>query len=527
MKNNIHILDCTLRDGGYVNEWKWGFLRARAIINNLVRAGIDVIEVGFLRNVNGYNENVTTCNRIEELNRLLPDRCGRSHFSAMAMCSNYDVIRLSPYNGQGIELVRITAHDYDIDEGFEFAEKIKTLGYKISINPINIMGYSTEQVLAIIKKANAIAPYQFSVVDTFGSMKLRDMERLVRIVDCELNPDIRLGVHLHENMSLGVALSQRFLDIKFQRDITVDASLMGIGRDPGNLPIELITDHINDNFGVTYKIEYLLDSIEDHISEMRGKSKWGYNTAYYLSARHNLHRNYSEYYLNKGDLTHRDINAIFENFSGNKKTAFDKEYAETLYIEYKSNNIDDTVDSEKLTAKLLGHKILILAPGATLTTHKNFILNYISKHKPIVVSVNFVPTDYDIDYAFFGNARRYQMSEGKLCKIITTSNFTAEKTDYRLNYIKLFNKNDKFVNSMLLFLRFIGSIGIKRVSLAGTDGFVKHKQNYFDEYLWSANQNIADINVYTSNLLHSTGVELNFITPSLYDKGEMNYGGTI
>ena len=56
---DIKLLDCTLRDGGYVNNWQWGFGSARRIIQTLTRAGVDIVEVGFLRNVDGYDPDVT------------------------------------------------------------------------------------------------------------------------------------------------------------------------------------------------------------------------------------------------------------------------------------------------------------------------------------------------------------------------------------------------------------------------------------------------------------------------------------
>ena len=71
---DIKLLDCTLRDGGYVNDWQWGFGSARRIIQTLTRAGVDIVEVGFLRNVDGYDPDVTVCNTIEELNQI-----GRAH----------------------------------------------------------------------------------------------------------------------------------------------------------------------------------------------------------------------------------------------------------------------------------------------------------------------------------------------------------------------------------------------------------------------------------------------------------------
>ena len=223
---DIKLLDCTLRDGGYVNNWQWGFGSARRIIQTLTRAGVDVVEVGFLRNVDGYDPDVTVCNTIEELNRLLPDEGQRGHtmYSGMAMRSNYDIAKLSPYDGRGIEIIRITAHDYDIKDGMDFARRIKELGYKVSINPINIMGYSDKDLLWIFEQVNEIHPWQFSIVDTFGSMRRRDLERIVSMADHNLAPDIRLALHLHENMALSFCLAQEFLDKHLRRDLAVDAA---------------------------------------------------------------------------------------------------------------------------------------------------------------------------------------------------------------------------------------------------------------------------------------------------------------
>ena len=199
---DIKLLDCTLRDGGYVNSWNWGFAAAKDIIASLTRAGTDIVEVGFLRNVDGYNPDVTVCNTIEELNRLLPAHTGSTMYSGMAMRSNYDIAKLSPYEVHGIEMLRITAHDYDIREGMDFAREVKARGYKLSINPINIMGYADKDLLWILDQVNEIHPYQFSIVDTFGSMRRRDLERIVSLVDHNLAPDIRVGLHLHENIAL-------------------------------------------------------------------------------------------------------------------------------------------------------------------------------------------------------------------------------------------------------------------------------------------------------------------------------------
>lgn len=515
--HNLKLLDCTLRDGGYINDWKWGFGETRKIIQSLIRANIDVVEVGFLRNVEGYNPDITVCNRIEELNKLLPDNAHSTMFSAMAMRSNYDIDKLSPYNGEGIEMIRITAHDYDIEDGMSFAKDVKAKGYKLSINPINIMGYTDDRILWILDQVNKIKPYQFSIVDTFGSMKRRDLDRIVSLVDNNLDTGIRVALHLHENMSLSCCLAQNFIDKHLNRPIAIDGSLMGIGRTPGNLPIELIADYLNDYADKSYDIDYLMDAIQDYISPIRGEPKWGYTPAYFLSAKHNLHRNYAEYYLNKGDLTNRDINHILSEFIDSKKTAFDSDYADKVYNEYKNNRVDDSVARIGLEKILCNNDILVIAPGSSIVSFSKEIKEFIKNTKPIVIGVNFVPEDYDVDFAFFGNNKRFSKIESFRCKTIITSNIIDGKADYVINYNSLSKSLKLDCNSLILLLRLLKDIQPKSVTIAGADGYTDNGKDYYNSSIKCTSTHEDNYNTEVANLINKLGISVTYLTPSAYD----------
>lgn len=517
-KNDLKLLDCTLRDGGYVNDWNWGFERARDIISALVKADIDIVEVGFLRNVEEYNPNLTVCNHIEELNKLLPEHHGKTMFSAMAMCSNYDINKLAPYNGDGIEMIRITAHDYDIDDGMDFARKIKEKGYKLSINPINIMGYSDERILCILKKVNEVQPYQFSIVDTFGSMKRRDLDRIVSLVDNNLDRNIRVALHLHENMSLSCCLAQNFIDKHLERPVAVDGSLMGMGRIPGNLPIELIADYLNDYTEKNYDIDYLMDAIQDYIAPLKGETEWGYTPAYFLSARFNLHRNYSEHYLKKGDLTNRDINHILSRIDRNKATAFDSQYANSLYEEYKNNRIDDSGSRESLGNALFGKSVLLLAPGSTINSHKTTIQEFITTEKPKVISVNFIPQDYQVDYVFFSNNKRLNRLEKVPCQLIATSNLPQDGVKYRIDYNSLSGAFNQGCNSLIMILKLLKDMQVRRIVLAGADGYKIEGANYYSSNIRSYSEHGNKFNLAVVEAIKNLGVNIEFLTPSEYDK---------
>lgn len=514
---DLKLLDCTLRDGGYVNDWRFGFNCARDIINQLTKANIDVVEVGFLRNVDGYNSDVTVCNHIEELNRLLPENTGNTMYSAMAMRSNYDINKLTPYSGKGIEMIRITAHDYDIEDGMDFAREVKAKGYKLSINPINIMGYSDERILWIIDQVNHIQPYQFSIVDTFGSMKRRDLDRIVSLVDNNLDRNIRVALHLHENMSLSCCLAQAFIDKHLNRPVAVDGSLMGMGRIPGNLPIELIADYCNDYTGKSYDIDYLMDAIQDYIAPIKGQPEWGYTPAYFLSARFNLHRNYAEHYLKKGDLTIRDINHILARFDDRKKTAFDAVYADSLYEDYKNNQIDDSDSRAELYSILSGKDVLLIAPGLSIVTHEKEIREFIRTKKPVVISVNFIPESFNVDFAFFSNNKRFSKLDSFTCQTIVTSNLVEGRSDYRIDYNSLSGAFNQGCNSFIMILKLLKEMDLREIHAVGADGYTEDGKNYYNANIRSYTEHGSRFNLAVSDAIRNLDVKVDFLTPSAYD----------
>ena len=184
---------------------------------------------------------------------------------------------------------------------------------------------------------------------------------------------------------------------------------MGMGRIPGNLPIELVADYMNDTLGAHYDIDELMDAIQTTSPPSRARPSGATTPAYFLSARYNLHRNYAEHYLAKGDLTNRDINHILSGIEPGKKTAFDKAYADRLYREYQSRRVDDAAALEGLIAAFAGRRVLVLAPGATLADPdtRARVAALRGADADAVVSANFVPEFLTPDYAFFTNAKRH------------------------------------------------------------------------------------------------------------------------
>ena len=522
--NRDKLLDCTLRDGGYINDWNFGFHTIRDIIKKLVNSQVDYVEVGFLRNCE-YDRDKALFNNCAEIAPVLPEKRGNTMFSAMALHNKYDIDKLEPYDGKTIDVLRVTFHDYDIDEGLAFIQKAKEKGYKVFCNPINIMGYSDEMLLRLFQKVNQIQPYAFSIVDTFGSMMKSDLQRIYSLAEHNLDQSIVIGLHLHENLALSYSLAQEFLAMKSsERKSVIDGSMMGMGRVPGNLCIELIMDYMNKTQGSTYDVNPVLDGIDDHIAQLKQIEAWGYNTAYALSAKYNLHRNYAEFLLGKGRLRAKQINQILASIEENKKTAYDEKYIEAIYEGFQNHEVDDRELLNRLRTEWKDRTILILAPGSSIAEQKNRVDQFISEKNPIVISANFIPEIYRQDYAFYSNAMRYSAIEDKseMENLLVTSNLTDMSVAQNvLNYSDLcFDDKGKSDNCVIMLMRLISKLGIDRVYVAGFDGYRSEGCNYISSYMANQHTKGMEENIRITRYVADIRKKLDvvFLTQSVYDK---------
>lgn len=524
--SNIKLLDCTLRDGGYINDWNFGYQTIRSIIRKLVDSQVDYVEVGFLRNCE-YDRDKSLFNNCAQIVPVLPERRGNTMFTAMALHNKYDVDKLEPYDGKTIDAVRVTFHDYDIDEGLAFICKVKEKGYKVFCNPINIMGYSDDQILELLRKVNELQPYAFSVVDTFGSMMRADLQRIYSLIEHNLDPSVIIGLHLHENLALSYSLAQDFIAMKASgRGSVIDGSMLGMGRVPGNLCLELIMDYMNKTQGSIYDVNPVLDGIDDHITQLKQIESWGYSTAYALSAKFNLHRNYAEFLLSKGRLRAKQINQILASIEEHKKTAYDEAYVEEIYQKFQNHEVDDRELLSELRGELQGQSVLILAPGFSLISQREKIEKYIEEAEPVIFSANFVPEDYRTDYIFCSNATRYEALEQKKGSrgVLITSNLLDICDEKKvLNYSNLcFDEKGKCDNSVIMLLKLLLRLEIKQVYVAGFDGYRPEGDNYVTSYMVNQHTKGQEVNRRNSRYVADIRKQMQivFLTDSVYDSSE-------
>lgn len=294
---NIQILDCTLRDGSHINNGKFGKEKIRQIITGLIEANIDIIEVGLLQN-HQCGVDFSIFNSIDFVDQCLSAiEKKNSKFSLMLRTDRVDFNKLA--KSPKVDFIRIALYQEHLSDIKLYGEKAKELGYEIIFNPIAITKYKPSEIKFLIKTLEELKPYGISIVDTFGSFTLNEFEKVLKIFDENLSPNITLGIHLHQNLNLASSLAAKATKLIINRDLIIDSSLSGMGRVPGNLQSELFANYLNQNFNHRYNIEKLL-SLTALIEEFKTLNRWGYNPIYMYSASLNIDRTYPEFFEKMG-----------------------------------------------------------------------------------------------------------------------------------------------------------------------------------------------------------------------------------
>ncbi len=520
VQKKIQLLDCTLRDGGHLNAGNFGKEVITNVINKLVEARVDIVELGFIWET-PCDENIARYHTIQDVKRILPKEKGNTKYSLMA--DFIDLEHLEPCDGT-VDIIRLSFKRPRLEWALQMAHIVMDKGYKVFINPVNCNVYTDEEYIEVIRKVNELQPYGFCIVDTFGVMRLRDLTYRYSLVEKNLDPNIVIGLHLHENLGLAYSLAQQFIRLASpKRKIVIDGSLLGMGRVPGNLCIEQIMDHLNTEYENDYNVEPAFDAIDDYISPIKKKIFWGYAIPYALSAKYNLHRTYAEFLMNKWKLRTSDIERILSMIESDKAENFDESYVEQLYRKYISVDMNDDDTIKTLRSELVDRNILLIAPGTSIIEHKDKIIKYIKEVKPVIIGIHCAPEAIKLDYIFFSNVKRYDVLNEKqpdAIKIVTSNlvRYSKKMGENVIKYASLaYHGEDYCEDSVLMVLNLLNSLGIEKVALAGFDGFETGEENFYISNLArSVESDVSNRIKYVLNKYYRE-MQLYFLTDSCYE----------
>lgn len=313
---SIKILDCTLRDGGYVNNWNFGFNSIKSIIQNLSEANIDFIECGFLKKDNKkIDSSIFTSS--SELKEFLTNK------KDYTLMINYGEYPIEEIPEEDSIIYRIAFKKEDLEDALNFCYQIKDKGNKIFINPMYTNTYKTDELLKLIDRVNEINPYAFTIVDSAGAMKESDVLSTYYILDKNLNKDIAICFHSHNNLKLSFANAQAIIKASSDRDLIIDSTVFGMGRAAGNLCTEVIAQYVNDNYQGNYNLIPILKILNEQINPIFDKTPWGYSVPYYLAAINSCHPSYAKY-LDENKVAVEKINEVLKLIPERNKYKYDE-----------------------------------------------------------------------------------------------------------------------------------------------------------------------------------------------------------
>ena len=530
--NSIKLLDCTLRDGGYLNDWEFGRNNIINIFERLVSARIEIIEVGFMDDRRKYDPDRTIFPDALSVNETYGKlQKGNSMVVGMIDYGTCNIDKIIPRRDSFMDGIRVIFKEAHMYEAIAFCGKIKELGYQVFVQAVSITSYTDEKLKELIDMVNELEPYAFSLVDTYGLLHKSSLLHYYNFANQYLKPTIGIGYHSHNNFQLAYANCIELLeDAPQNRILLVDGSLYGMGKSAGNAPTELLAMYMMENLDKEYENSQLLEAIDVTILDLFKQIPWGYNFKFFVAASHDCHPSYVSYLMDKKKLSVKSIHEILLKIEKNFKLNYNRDYIEQLYISYQKSNDQDLENFSSLESIMHHKEILLLGPGNTIETERGKVLDYIKKNAPIIISVNFLPDGYEIDYLFVSNAKRYVQLSSKACKenrdikMLATSNVTKAcgNFDYVLRYDKLLDEMAMIVdNPMIMILKLLSNFGVESVALAGFDGYtISGTSDYINpnmEYSFSKqkaeliNQDVVDSMKRIHNLVETT-----FITSTKY-----------
>ena len=523
----VKLLDCTLRDGGYINDWGFGEKGIKAIIKKLEQTGIEMIEVGFLKG-NSYDPEKSLFPDVESIKHVLLRKESQITYVAMLdMSAPIPLERITPFDGSSIDGIRVIFKKNRINEAYQACEHIKKAGYKVFVNFVSTDAYTDKEFIEGIEKFNVLNPDGVTIVDTFGMIKRKHFKRLVAIADNNLNPDAMLCYHAHNNLQQAFGNAEAMVEMNMRRDIVIDACVFGMGRGAGNLCLELFAEYMNDNYGKSYRISPMLEIMDEYLSGFYKTKFWGYSLPLYLSATHGCHPNYAIYLAEKNTLSEKAFNELLRTISYDDKYIFSKDKAEKYYKQYMDSFVEDGETLQRLAEIVKDKTVLLLAPGNSIREYRDRITEMI-REDTVVICVNFFDAAYSPDYVFTSNIRRFQRvieesgAEATKTKVIATSNIPdCGKADMVVNFSSFTGSNNEvFDNSGLMAIRLLENVGVREICIAGMDGYRESEKGAYYETGFEPYHTVemSEKNSLISEELNEImkRVRLHFITPTGY-----------
>jgi len=293
MENNKKIIDCTIRDGGLVNNWDFSVEFVQDLYNSLSDAGVEYMEIGYKNSAKLLNATEPNHWRFLDdqfLKKIIPEK-KYTKLSALVDIGRVDPNDILPREESLLDMIRVACYIREVDKGLELIQMFHELGYETSLNIMALSSVPEHQLIEAFDMVNSSPVDVVYIVDSFGSLDPDNIEHQVKKFQ-SLLPNKQLGIHTHNNMQLAFANTLTAI----RNGVTfMDSSVYGMGRAAGNCHTELLVSYVQKT---SYELKPILGFIEKHMLEMRENWEWGYIIPYMISGVLNEHPRVAMAYRN-------------------------------------------------------------------------------------------------------------------------------------------------------------------------------------------------------------------------------------
>ncbi len=386
----MKILDCTLRDGGYYNNWDFEEDTVNLYLDAIAESKIDYVELG-LRQFDSKTflgaHAYTTKKFLSRLN--LPDgpvygvMVDAKTILNSGLSQEQAIEKLfDDSKNEKIGLVRIAAHFHEIIEILESVELLKDKGYEVGLNmmqaseqPLKVI----ENLVADISKNNSLDVLYFA--DSLGSMDEKDINKIISAIKKHWSKPI--GFHSHNNKDRALENTK----VAFNSGCEwLDCTVTGMGRGAGNTQTEYIV--LDESF---YTKSFNKNKISNLVSNiflpMKSHYGWGSSIEYFMGAVKSIHPTYVQEICADQTISKSQRLDIIDDLSRiDKPNSYSLNFLTAAISKLKPTS--GVIRGNKCTDFLYGKEVLLIAQTESFRKYHDAINDYIDEKSPYVISIN-------------------------------------------------------------------------------------------------------------------------------------------
>lgn len=382
-------LDCTLRDGGYYNSWDFPLDVVQSYLYAMADCAVDRVEIGFrslemdrYRGFAAYAPDSVLASLDVPPSLQLGVMINTSEFVGAALPTEELLSLLFPSSSkEQINFVRLATHLEEIKEAVFASEWLKSKGYEVGLNLMQISEASPQSLRdfgVLLNKDSIDVVY---VADSLGNLGPDDIVSIISTLrESCMKP---LGIHAHDNRGLALANSLAALDAGAQ---WVDSTITGMGRGAGNAQSEILVGHLHgrrDGSATTHRLDRL---ISEYFSPLKEKCGWGVNSHYVRAAVSGIHPTFIQELLSNTAYSPLEIDAAIDVLGASEAKRFTKERLNeaTAFVEI----VESPKGNWNQADLFAGKKVLLLGAGKTVVEHSQALGALSSQDDVFVVATN-------------------------------------------------------------------------------------------------------------------------------------------